>query len=188
MAMLIGYTQCGRIEEASQLFHAMPIKSVVACNAIILGYGQNGEVAKAREVFDIMRERDDRTWSATIKVYERKGFELETLDFRAGKVKEAMDLIKKMSVEADAIVLHYVDEEEKAHSLSYHSKKLAIAYGLLKVPQGMPIWVIKKLRVCEDCHSAIKLISKVMGREIILRDANRFHHFKDGLFSCRDCW
>ncbi|PQQ04893.1 pentatricopeptide repeat-containing protein [Prunus yedoensis var. nudiflora] len=80
MAMLIGYTQCGRIEEASQLFHAMPIKSVVACNAIILGYGQNGEVAKAREVFDIMRERDDRTWSATIKVYERKGFELETLD------------------------------------------------------------------------------------------------------------
>ncbi|CAB4279358.1 unnamed protein product [Prunus armeniaca] len=63
-----------------------------------------------------------------------------------GKVKEAMDLIKKMSIEADEIVLHDVDEEEKAHSLSYHSEKMAIAYGLLKVPQEMPIWVMKKLR------------------------------------------
>ncbi|BFG37947.1 hypothetical protein CerSpe_242210 [Prunus speciosa] len=89
-AMLIGYTQCGRIEEASQLFHAMPVKSVVACNAIILGYGQNGEVAKAREVFDIMRERDDQTWSATIKVYERKGFEVETLDLFALMQREGV--------------------------------------------------------------------------------------------------
>lgn len=87
-----------------------------------------------------------------------------------------------------SFVLHDVEEEEKAHSLGYHSEKLAIAYGLLKVPQGMPIRVMKNLRVCGDCHSAIKLISKVMGREVILRDANRFHHFKDGLCSCRDYW
>lgn len=87
-----------------------------------------------------------------------------------------------------SFALHDVDEEEKMHSLNYHSEKLAVAYGLLKLPEGMPIRVMKNLRVCGDCHSAIKLISKVTGREIILRDANRFHHFKDGVCSCRDYW
>ncbi|KAK2661398.1 hypothetical protein Ddye_007931 [Dipteronia dyeriana] len=87
-----------------------------------------------------------------------------------------------------SFVLHDVDDEEKVHSLRYHSEKMAVAYGLLKLPEGMPIRVMKNLRVCGDCHSAIKLISKVTGREIILRDANRFHHFKDGLCSCRDYW
>ncbi|KAL5058361.1 hypothetical protein RYX36_029965 [Vicia faba] len=87
-----------------------------------------------------------------------------------------------------SFVLHDVDEEEKTHSLGYHSEKLAVAYGLLKVPEGMPIRVMKNLRVCGDCHSAIKLIAKVTGREIILRDANRFHHFKDDRCSCKDFW
>lgn len=87
-----------------------------------------------------------------------------------------------------SFVLHDVDEEEKVHSLRYHSEKLAVAYGILRVPETMPIRVMKNLRVCGDCHTAIKLISKVTGREIILRDANRFHHFKDGLCSCKDYW
>ena len=87
-----------------------------------------------------------------------------------------------------SFVLHDVDEEEKVRSLGYHSERLAVAFGLLKVPEGMPIRVMKNLRVCGDCHSAIKLIAKITGREIILRDANRFHHFKDGFCSCRDYW
>lgn len=87
-----------------------------------------------------------------------------------------------------SFVLHDVDEEQKVHSLSYHSEKLAVAFGLLKVPEGMPIRIMKNLRICGDCHSAIKLIAKITGREIILRDANRFHHFKGGLCSCRDYW
>ncbi|XP_043720107.1 pentatricopeptide repeat-containing protein At1g56690, mitochondrial-like isoform X1 [Telopea speciosissima] len=87
-----------------------------------------------------------------------------------------------------SFVLHDVDEEQKVHNLGYHSEKLAVAFGLLRVPEGMPIRVMKNLRVCGDCHSAIKLIAKITGREIILRDASRFHHFKGGLCSCRDYW
>ncbi|OMO79409.1 hypothetical protein COLO4_24441 [Corchorus olitorius] len=33
-----------------------------------------------------------------------------------------------------------------------------------------------------------KLISKLVNREIVVRDANRFHHFKDGVCSCGDYW
>ncbi|KAL0793680.1 hypothetical protein Bca101_065057 [Brassica carinata] len=83
-------------------------------------------------------------------------------------------------------VLHDVDEEEKLDNLRLHSERLAVAYGLLKLPEGVPIRVIKNLRVCGDCHAAIKLTSKVTEREIILRDANRFHHFKNGVCSCKD--
>nr|KAJ0223058.1 hypothetical protein LSAT_V11C200075630 [Lactuca sativa] len=100
-----------------------------------------------------------------------------------------MGLIREAGYCPDGrFVLHDVDEEEKVHSLGYHSEKLAVAYGVLKVPKGIVIRVMKNLRVCGDCHSAIKLISKVVNREIVLRDANRFHHFKDGVCSCRDYW
>ncbi|XP_057796402.1 pentatricopeptide repeat-containing protein At1g56690, mitochondrial-like [Salvia miltiorrhiza] len=87
-----------------------------------------------------------------------------------------------------AFALHDVEEEEKELNLRHHSEKLAVAFGLMKLPDEIPIRVMKNLRVCGDCHTAIKLISKITGREIILRDANRFHHFKDGLCSCKDYW
>ncbi|KAM0947566.1 putative tetratricopeptide-like helical domain superfamily, DYW domain-containing protein [Dioscorea sansibarensis] len=87
-----------------------------------------------------------------------------------------------------SFVLHDVDEEQKMHNLRYHSERQAVAFGLLKIPEGVPIRIMKNLRVCGDCHVAIKLIAKITGRGIILRDANRFHHFRDGSCSCKDYW
>uniref|UniRef100_A0A0E0NU97 DYW domain-containing protein n=1 Tax=Oryza rufipogon TaxID=4529 RepID=A0A0E0NU97_ORYRU len=106
------------------------------------------------------------------------------------RILEKLDgLLMESGYSADgSFVLHDIDEEQKSHSLRYHSERQAVAYGLLKIPEGMPIRVMKNLRVCGDCHSAIKLIAKITSREIILRDANRFHHFKDGFCSCRDYW
>eukprot|EP01018_Ginkgo_biloba_P035644 Gb_29805 [translate_table: standard] len=84
------------------------------------------------------------------------------------------------------LVLHDLEQEQKGQSLSYHSEKLAIAFGLISTPPETPLHIIKNLRVCGDCHTAIKFISKIVLREIIVRDASRFHHFKDGLCSCGD--
>ncbi|XVF50499.1 hypothetical protein PTKIN_Ptkin04bG0105900 [Pterospermum kingtungense] len=91
-------------------------------------------------------------------------------------------------VSSTNLILHDVEEEEKEQMLKYHSEKLAVAFGILFIPAGRPIRVIKNLRVCEDCHQAIKYISKIVGRLIILRDSNRFHHFKEGSCSCGDYW
>ncbi|XP_020999011.1 pentatricopeptide repeat-containing protein At4g32450, mitochondrial [Arachis duranensis] len=85
-------------------------------------------------------------------------------------------------------VLHDIDQEGKEEALLAHSERLAVAYGLLSSSARSPIRVIKNLRVCGDCHTALKIISKIVGRELIIRDAKRFHHFKDGLCSCRDYW
>ncbi|XP_076916256.1 pentatricopeptide repeat-containing protein DOT4, chloroplastic-like [Bidens hawaiensis] len=66
-----------------------------------------------------------------------------------------------------------------------HSEMLAIGFGLLKLPAGRVIQVNKNVKVCGECHEMAKFISKNVGREIVLRDCNRFHHFKDGFCSCR---
>lgn len=84
--------------------------------------------------------------------------------------------------------LHDVDDDQKKKLLLWHSEKLAIAYGLIKMAEGVPIRVFKNLRVCGDCHEAIKFISAIEKRDIIVRDNSRFHHFKDGKCSCGDYW
>lgn len=85
-------------------------------------------------------------------------------------------------------VLHDIEEEEKEDSVSKHSEKLAAAFGLAKLPKGRILRIVKNLRVCGDCHTVMKLISKVYQVEIIVRDRSRFHSFKNGFCSCRDYW
>ncbi|KAJ0965271.1 hypothetical protein J5N97_026409 [Dioscorea zingiberensis] len=64
-------------------------------------------------------------------------------------------------------VLLFVDEQEREVKLQFHSEKIALAFALLNLPPGATIRIMKNIRVCGDCHSAIKLVSKVMEREII---------------------
>ncbi|KAK7281872.1 hypothetical protein RIF29_10212 [Crotalaria pallida] len=85
-------------------------------------------------------------------------------------------------------VSYDMDNEEKEYNLAHHSEKLAIAFALMSTPEGVPIRIMKNLRVCSDCHVAIKYISKIKNVEIIVRDASRFHHFKNGTCSCGDYW
>jgi pentatricopeptide repeat protein len=86
------------------------------------------------------------------------------------------------------VVLHDVNEETKAMWVCGHSERLATVFSLIHSAAGMPIRITKNLRVCVDCHSWIKIVSRVTGRVIVLRDTNRFHHFKEGACSCNDYW
>ncbi|KAL5755022.1 hypothetical protein ACOSP7_023242 [Xanthoceras sorbifolium] len=86
------------------------------------------------------------------------------------------------------IVLHDIGEAQKEQSLEVHSEKLAIAFGLISTQPGTTIKIVKNLRVCLDCHAVTKLISKITGRHIVMRDRNRFHHFVNGSCSCGDYW
>eukprot|EP01018_Ginkgo_biloba_P036697 Gb_40434 [translate_table: standard] len=104
------------------------------------------------------------------------------LEILAGQMKEAG------YVPNTDFVLREVEEEMKEQMLYSHSEKLAIAFGLINTSPGTPLRITKNLRVCGDCHSASKFISHIFKRQIIVRDANRFHHFKDGLCSCGDFW
>ena len=103
------------------------------------------------------------------------------------------EIISKLRVEGGYVpevgsVLHDIEEEEKEYSVSRHSEKLAVAFGMARLCEGRIIRIVKNLRVCRDCHSVMKLISRVYRLEILVRDRSRFHSFRDGSCSCRDYW
>lgn len=104
------------------------------------------------------------------------------------RLAKLIEEIKAVGYVPDTDSIHDVEDDVKAQLLNTHSEKLAIAFGLIRTAPGTTIQIKKNLRVCNDCHNATKLISLVTGREIIMRDIQRFHHFKDGKCSCGDYW
>lgn len=112
---------------------------------------------------------------------------------RSEEIYKELEILERRLLENGFIpdtesALHDLDTEDKEVTLCNHSERLAIAYGLISTPPGTTLRITKNLRACVNCHSATKLISKLVGREIIVRDANRFHHFRDGYCSCGDFW
>ncbi|XP_073150511.1 pentatricopeptide repeat-containing protein At5g15340, mitochondrial [Henckelia pumila] len=89
---------------------------------------------------------------------------------------------------SDIGVDYTYEQEEKERALQFHSEKLAVCFGLMSTKVGSPLYIFKNLRTCPDCHSAMKIASKIYGREIVIRDRNRFHYFKLGSCSCSDYW
>ena len=83
-------------------------------------------------------------------------------------------------------VLPDVEEEQKQAELIYHCEKLAIAYGILCMPNGTPIQIMKNLWIYD--HSFTKFVSNFSHCKIIIRDGSIFHHLRDGLCSCGDYW
>lgn len=105
------------------------------------------------------------------------------------KLEELMGKMREAGFQTQTITaLHDVEDEEKELMVKVHSEKIAIAFGLITSEPGAEIRIIKNLRVCLDCHNFTKFVSKITERVIVVRDANRFHHFKDGLCSCGDYW
>lgn len=85
-------------------------------------------------------------------------------------------------------VLHDIDPESKEEALLSHSERLATAFAMITSSARSPIRIIKNLRICGDCHTALKIVSKLVGRQFIIRDTKRFHHMENGVCSCKDYW
>lgn len=85
-------------------------------------------------------------------------------------------------------MLQNVGKMQKEQLLRRHSEKIALCYALISTEPGTPVYMTQNLRMCGDCHNATALISKIVNREITVRDARRFHHFKDGVCSCNNIY
>ncbi|KAK7351460.1 hypothetical protein VNO77_10944 [Canavalia gladiata] len=109
----------------------------------------------------------------------------EVLKEMEKRIKEEIGYVHNVN-----FALHDVEEESKVESLRAHSEKLAI--GLVLVRLGLKgeriIRIFKNLRICGDCHAFIKGLSQVLKIVFVVRDANRFHRFENGLCSCGDYW
>ncbi|KAK9289437.1 hypothetical protein L1049_007592 [Liquidambar formosana] len=156
--------------------------------------GRWEEAAKARKML-----RDQGLKKETGLSWVEEGNRVHTFasgDWSHPKTTEIYKKLAELCNEMDqagyvadtSFVLRAVDGEEKNQTIRYHSERIAIAFGLITFPPERPIRVMKNLRVCGDCHNAIKFMSKCTARVIIVRDNNRFHRFEDGKCSCGDYW
>ncbi|TKW21690.1 hypothetical protein SEVIR_4G136900v4 [Setaria viridis] len=160
------YAQSGKWEEAARVRKLMSnrgLKKIIACSWIELKGKSHGFL-----VDDASHPRSDEIYAEL----ER----LEGLMSQAGYVPDTTP------------VFHNVEDDEKRNMVRGHSERLAISFGLISTPPGTKLLVTKNLRVCEDCHVVMKLISQIVQREIIIRDVNRYHHFVNGECSCKDHW
>ncbi|XP_006843075.3 putative pentatricopeptide repeat-containing protein At2g01510 [Amborella trichopoda] len=160
------YSACGLWEGVARvrkMMHERGVKKVTACSWVEAQMGVHVFVSNDR-VHPRLREIHEKL--------EELGEEMR----RFGHVPDK------------SFVLQQLEEEQKVPALSYHSEKLAVAFGLISIDAPAPIRVMQNLRVCGDCHSAMKLITRIEGREIILGNSTRFHHFNDGICSCGDYW
>ena len=158
------YASTGKWDDAARvrkMMKATGVKKEPACSWV--------EIENSVHMF----MADDDTHPNAAEIY-RMWEEINTRIRKAGYIPNM-----------DYVLLH-VKEQERATKLQYHSEKIALAFALINMPAGATIRIMKNIRICRDCHSAFKYVSKVFEREIIVRDTNRFHHFSNGSCSCGD--
>ncbi|GLT65970.1 hypothetical protein SLA2020_383660 [Shorea laevis] len=109
------------------------------------------------------------------------------------RLKALVEQLREIGYVPDTtLALHDVEEEHKEEQLFHHSEKLALAFAIMNEGSlhcgGHVIRIMKNVRICVDCHNFMRLASHLLKKEIIVRDSNRFHHFKNRECSCRDYW
>jgi len=152
-------------------------------------YAESGELENVADMRKLMKMKGIRKSPCCSWIEVDNGVHVFTVDDTSHpQIKEVYIKLEEMMKKVEDTG-RYVSVVSSPHrSKKYHSEKLAFAFGLLSLPSWMPIHVMKNLRVSNDCHLVIKLLSLVTSRELIMRDQYRFHHFKDGFFSCGDYW
>ncbi|KAJ0965304.1 hypothetical protein J5N97_026442 [Dioscorea zingiberensis] len=139
-------------------------------------YADAGHFDAAAQVRRLMRDQGVKKtpgWS-TITI------DSVTHEFVAGENKHPQteeiykkwdELLQEMKLRGyvpdNSVVLLDMDEAEKEHVLYRHSEKLAVVFGLMNTLPGTTIRIMKNLRVCSDCHAALKLISEITDRQIV---------------------
>ena len=161
------YTSLGRYEDVARIRHIMDskqLKKIAGISSLVLG---NRTIKFLSDRVESLKDR---------KLMESHANFIEALK-RDGYTPN-ISVVTKPSLSLDEMNI----------SVCGHSEKVAIAYALLVTQPEEPIRIVQNLRVCIDCHDATKRASAIYNREILVRDANRHHHFKNGTCSCNDYW
>ncbi|GFZ11939.1 pentatricopeptide repeat (PPR-like) superfamily protein [Actinidia rufa] len=186
-ALIDMYSKCGSIDDARCVFEEMPEKTTVAWNTIIAGYAFHGHSEEALDMYYEMQDSgakmDQFTFSMIISVCARLASLEHAKQAHAGLVRHGYGL----DIVAAGII-------ETLKRKGFRMLPVCTWTQIKKQPHVFlsadknHIQMKESHRICGDCHNAIKLIAMVTRREIIVRDASRFHRFKDGNCSCGDYW
>ncbi|KAG2317098.1 hypothetical protein Bca4012_067994 [Brassica carinata] len=146
-------------------------------NSLIEMYCKCGSLGMSAQMFQGIQKRGLASWNTVILGFATHGRADEALDCSYRMVRKL-----SFSAKTEKLCFPAITEnlKQRVYSLRLHSEKLTIAFGLISLPPQIPISVFKNLRVCSHCHEVTKQISKVFNTESIVRDRDRFNHFKDG--------
>ncbi|KAJ6846181.1 pentatricopeptide repeat-containing protein-like [Iris pallida] len=186
----LGFYAAGRLLE----LRPKAIETYVLLLNMYVSAGRWQDVAKVRRVMKDGKigSVKDRSWiTVKDKVHFFRADDRshsrgdEMYEFLERLIERAKDIgyVPYTSVEVPS---EGEDEEKTSRSTLHHSERLAVAFGLLNLPEGASVRVVKNISMCRDCHSSIKFFSLLTGREIVVRDSKRLHRFKDGQCSCGD--
>lgn len=157
--------------------------------------GRLDEVSRMRKLMrgKGLKKNPGYSWIEIKKGEIREFFAGDITQSMSVEIKQALedilDRLKARGYQPDLNSVPYdVSDEEKRRLLMTHSEKLALACGLLSTNAGCTIKIMKNLRICDDCHEFMCGASQVTGREIVIRDNMRFHHFHNGTCSCGNFW
>ncbi|XP_062229672.1 pentatricopeptide repeat-containing protein At5g44230 [Phragmites australis] len=191
-----GNTEVAKVA-AEHLFKLEPegIGNYVLLSNTLASAGEWDEVSKVRKLMRNRRLKKDPavSWFEGRDGLVHQFFAGDNTHPRTHEIKKALlELVAKLKLSGYMPILssivYDVSEQEKERLLMSHSEKLALSFGLLTLGSRCTIRIVKNLRICDDCHLFIQLVSKVEPIEIIVRDNMRFHHFKDGECSCGGFW
>ncbi|KAJ4714308.1 Pentatricopeptide repeat-containing protein [Melia azedarach] len=199
---ILGACQIHRNPDIAQLAanHLFELEPHAIGNYILLSniYASVGRWNNVLRVRKLMKEKGLKKNPGCSWMEGKKG---EIHEFLAGdlthprsiEIKQALqDLLDRLRANGYqpnlSSVPYDVSDEEKNRILMTHSEKLALAFGVLTTSAGCTIRIMKNLRICEDCHLFMCGASEIIGREIVVRDNMRFHHFREGICSCGNFW
>ncbi|KFK41577.1 hypothetical protein AALP_AA2G147000 [Arabis alpina] len=199
-----------RFTEAEEVINQMPMEPDAVVWSALLGScrkhgntsaeGSFNEANKSRKEMETWRVKKEPGLSWTEignKVHEFASGGHRRADREAiyKELERLIGRLKEMGYvpEMRSALQDIEEEEQKEEHLSHHSEKLALAFAVMEGRKSSDcgvnlIQIMKNIRICIDCHNFMKLASKLLGKEILVRDSNRFHHFKDSSCSCNDYW
>ncbi|XXG79499.1 hypothetical protein AAC387_Pa09g0549 [Persea americana] len=208
-AMIAAYVQNGQNRKAMELFHNLENRSVkpdvVTIASIIPAYAELALLRPGRQIHGYATKNGMRALMKKESLEKTRGcsiieinsltssfFNNDTSHIETNTIHEVLDLLSQKigeGIRTTPIKFKPRDILRTEASLPRsHSVRLAICFGLISTTVGTPILVKKNIRICDDCHHAVKMISKVTRREIIIGDSRIYHHFRDGLCSCGNYW
>ncbi|TXG55532.1 hypothetical protein EZV62_020788 [Acer yangbiense] len=155
-------TELGR-KAADMLFEMEPQNAV---NYVLLTnmYSSGGKWEDVARVRKLMREAEVKKEAGCSWVTMKDGDHVFVAGDKSHPEKDLVyEKLKELNLRDAGYVpqtkyaLYDLDQENKEELLGYHSERLAVAFVLTR-NSGLPVRIMKNLRICVDCHSAFKFI------------------------------
>ncbi|CAF1258461.1 unnamed protein product [Rotaria magnacalcarata] len=185
------------VDRMQKLFPNMKDSLVAASILLANVYASSGDIGKATDIkIELHKSGAKKRIGVTVTDIDGKLWKFRAHDrshAESAEIHEQVDRMSKRIIEhghkydASWIVRPMEPDETIETLLCGHSERLAMAAHFIRNRKPKRIQMTKNLRICGDCHEVTKLVALIYQCEIVVRDANRIHHFHlNGQCSCQD--